>query len=148
MKTFISDVLAGGKCTGGILHPTPDGTGQLQVRYGARGRGVFAASSIKRSTYGLGFGGGLFHCYVLTHVADTIVAIGTGHLVDKAPGQYTLTWHGGKEFAFDLPGAANLAVLVNTACTAVTGAANNARYIRGRLGGKPCVKVRVRFLES
>jgi hypothetical protein len=95
----------------------------------------------------LGFGGVLFNCYVLTHVADTIVAIGTGHLVDKAPpGQYTLTWYGGKQFAFDLPSAANLAVLVNTACTAEMGEANNARYIRGRLGGKPCVKVRVRFL--
>ena len=96
----------------------------------------------------MGFGVFLFHWYVLTHVADTIVAIGTGHLVDEAPGQYTLTWHGGKEFAFDLPSAANLAVLVNTACTAEMGEANNARYIRGRLGGKPCVKVRVRFLEN
>ncbi len=96
----------------------------------------------------MGFGGFLFHCYVLTHVADKIVAIGTGHLVDKAPGQYTLTWHGGKEFAFDLPSAGNLAVLVNTACTTETGAANNARYIRGSLGGEPCVKVRVRFLEK
>ena len=88
-------------------------------------------------------------CYVLTHVADTIVAIGTGHLADpppEAPGQYTLAWHGGKEFAFDLPSEANLAVLVNTACTAEMGAANNARYIRGTLGGKPCVKVRVRLL--
>jgi hypothetical protein len=50
MKTFISDVLASGGCTGGILHPTHAGMGQLQVRYGTRGRGLFAASYITQST--------------------------------------------------------------------------------------------------
>ena len=48
--TFVSDVLVSGKCTGAILHRTHDGKGQLQVRQGARGRGIFAASSIKKST--------------------------------------------------------------------------------------------------
>ena len=40
--------LASGKCTGAILHSTPNGLGRLQVRFHGRGRGLFAASSFKK----------------------------------------------------------------------------------------------------
>ena len=40
--------LASGKCTGAILHSTPNELGRLQVRFHGRGRGLFAASSFKK----------------------------------------------------------------------------------------------------
>jgi hypothetical protein len=80
-------------------------------------------------------------CFEVTPVAGAILATGSGSLVAKqrAVGLHYLKWFSNQTFQFDAPSAGNLAVLVNTAYTAETGARNNARYIRQ---DKPlCVKV-------
>ena len=83
-------------------------------------------------------------CCEVTPVAGAILATGSGSLVAKqrveiVAGCHYLKWFSNQVFQFDPPSADNLAVLVNTAYTAVTGARNNARYIRQ---DKPlCVKV-------
>jgi hypothetical protein len=41
---FINERLKNGKGTGAIQHPTPDNIGRLEVRRGARGRGLFAVT--------------------------------------------------------------------------------------------------------
>ena len=49
MQAFINSRLSSGKSTGAIMHLTPDGQAKLQVKVQSRGRGLFAASNIKRS---------------------------------------------------------------------------------------------------
>lgn len=50
MSSYINNHLAKGRGTGAIIHPTPDQKGKLQVRYGDRGRGLFAMSIIHKGS--------------------------------------------------------------------------------------------------
>ena len=43
-----ADLLRAGKCTGALTFPGADGVRKLQVRWGTRGRGLFAVDAFKR----------------------------------------------------------------------------------------------------
>ena len=49
-RDFVDNRLVSGRATGATRFKTVDGTGVLRVRVGERGRGLFAASHIKRGT--------------------------------------------------------------------------------------------------
>ena len=49
-RDFVENRLVSGRATGATRFKTLHGTGVLRVRVGERGRGLFAASHIKRGT--------------------------------------------------------------------------------------------------
>jgi hypothetical protein len=94
-----ADLLRAGKCTGALTFPGADGVRKLQVRWGTRGRGLFAADAFK-------------HGDIVTTVAGEVVDSGGifGHEV----------WHISKRqcfvMSYALLGAdSGLGIIANTA---------------------------------
>jgi hypothetical protein len=148
MSNYINKCLARGKGTGAIMHPTPDQKSKLQVRCGARGRGLFAMSHIEK-----GSDDAMLRVRVqliTSFCAGDCVAIGIGRLVaERDPDHHCITWTKTTLFQFDAASEGNLAVLANTAWTAGTGAVNNCRYIQCKRGAQsPSIKVRATCMTS
>jgi hypothetical protein len=76
-----ADLLRAGKCTGALTFPGADGVRKLQVRWGTRGRGLFAADAFKRGD-------------IVTTVAGEVVDS------DKIIGHKHEVWHLSKNQCF------------------------------------------------
>jgi hypothetical protein len=138
---FVKSRLESGGATGATRFKTSDGAGVIRVRVGARGRGLFAVSRIKK---GEPSDSGVFLFVKVRCCPGQIIAQGSGKLVSKpddAPGFYQYEWFDKRLFAFDPPSDGNLAVLVNTPVSMEAGAVSNARYSRIRR----TIQMRVRW---
>ena len=98
-----ADLLRAGKCTGALTFPGADGVCKLQVRWGTRGRGLFAADAFK-------------HGDVITTAAGEVVDSGilTGGIFGHE------VWHISKRqcfvMSYALLGAdSGLGIIANTA---------------------------------
>jgi hypothetical protein len=137
---FVKSRLQSGGATGATRFKTLDGAGDIRVRVGERGRGLFAVSLIKK---GEPIDSCAFLFLTLRCCTGQIIAQGSGKLVstpDDAPGCHHYEWFDKRVFVFDPPSVGNLAVLVNTPVSMVAGAVSNARYSRIRR----TIKMRVR----
>jgi hypothetical protein len=98
-------VLAKGRCTGARLLQTPGGLCKLQVRWGPRGRGLYAARPLKKG--------------------EIIATIG-GYLASEAErGRECWQWTRNQVFVMEHPSLEHLGSLANTAAGTCS---NNARY--------------------
>ena len=141
---FVKSRLESGWATGATRFKTLDGAGVLRVRVGERGRGLFAASLIKK---GEPIDNSVFILLKVRCCTGQKIAQSSGRLVpnpDDAPGCHQYEWFDKQVFVFDPPSDGNLAVLVNTPVSMVGGAMSNARYSRIR----KTIQMRVRWSRN